>query len=91
MRNLIKRAAREAFRQRGAALAGWDIVLRLHRKLAREQFEAASSPALKQLCRDELAQLLDAAVARVASSNATRPPVSSRHDNDTNGDGDTAG
>lgn len=60
-RNLIKRQAREMFRQRRAALAGWDFVLRLTRRFDKGTYTAAAAPVLNTLCQAEFAQLFDAA------------------------------
>ncbi|MCI3207132.1 ribonuclease P protein component [Pandoraea capi] len=60
-RNLIKRQAREMFRQRRAALAGWDFVLRLTRRFDKGTYTAAAAPVLNTLCQTEFAQLFDAA------------------------------
>ncbi|MDN4576261.1 ribonuclease P protein component [Pandoraea cepalis] len=60
-RNLIKRQAREMFRQRRTALAGWDFVLRLTRRFDKGTYTAAAAPVLNTLCQAEFAQLFDAA------------------------------
>ncbi|VVE86885.1 ribonuclease P protein component [Pandoraea bronchicola] len=60
-RNLIKRQAREMFRQRRAALAGWDFVLRLTRRFDKGTYTAAAAPVLNTLVQAEFAQLFDAA------------------------------
>ncbi|AHB75849.2 hypothetical protein U875_27125 [Pandoraea pnomenusa 3kgm] len=60
-RNLIKRQAREMFRQRRAALAGWDFVLRLTRRFDKGTYTAAAAPVLNTLCHAEFTQLFDAA------------------------------
>ncbi|ANC44714.1 hypothetical protein A6P55_11435 [Pandoraea pnomenusa] len=60
-RNLIKRQAREMFRQRRAALAGWDFVLRLTRRFDKGTYTAATAPVLNTLCHAEFTQLFDAA------------------------------
>ena len=60
-RNLIKRQAREMFRQRRAALAGWDFVLRLTRRFDKGTYTAAAAPVLNTLCHAEFSQLFDAA------------------------------
>ncbi|VVE10586.1 ribonuclease P protein component [Pandoraea horticolens] len=60
-RNLIKRQAREMFRQRRAALAGWDFVLRLTRRFDKGTYTAAAAPVLNTLVQAEFVQLFDAA------------------------------
>ncbi|WP_174995931.1 ribonuclease P protein component [Pandoraea iniqua] len=60
-RNLIKRQAREMFRQRRVSLAGWDFVLRLTRRFDKGTYTAAAAPVLNTLCQTEFAQLFDAA------------------------------
>ncbi len=53
--------AREMFRQRRAALAGWDFVLRLTRRFDKGTYTAAAAPVLNTLCHAEFTQLFDAA------------------------------
>ncbi len=67
-RTLIKRLGREIFRARRAQLFGWDIVLRLHRRLDQHMFPSASSPALKKRCRHEIEALFAAAIWRLTQA-----------------------
>jgi ribonuclease P protein component len=61
-RNLIRRIAREVFRMRHPQLAGWDILIRLHRRLDRQEFTSAASMTLKRACRCEIEMLVAHAV-----------------------------
>ncbi|MBN4664911.1 ribonuclease P protein component [Pandoraea nosoerga] len=70
-RNLIKRQAREMFRQRRASLAGWDFVLRLTRRFDKGTHTAAAAPVLNTLCQTEFKQLFDAAEKAARKSRAT--------------------
>ncbi|CCD29117.1 Ribonuclease P protein component [Candidatus Glomeribacter gigasporarum BEG34] len=67
-RALIKRLGREIFRVRRAQLFGWDILLRLYRRLDKQAFRSASSPALKKMCRDEIEILFAAALRRITQT-----------------------
>lgn len=66
-RNLVRRLAREAFRLRRRELQGWDILLRLHKRFDKKAMPSAASATLQQLCRREIATLVERAV-----HNATR-------------------
>ena len=50
-RNRLRRVLREAIRTRRAALAGFDIVIRLRRACARSEVEVVASEALALLDR----------------------------------------
>src|SRR5260363_468083 len=67
-RALIKRLGREILRVRRAQLFGWDILLRLYRRLDKQAFRSASSPALKKMCRDEIEILFAAALRRITQT-----------------------
>jgi ribonuclease P protein component len=69
-RNLVKRVARELFRQRQRALGANDILFRLQARFPRT--EVPTRTALTALCRTELSQLL--AVAESAASLARSRP-----------------
>ena len=58
-RNLVKRMARELFRQRREHLAGRDVLLRLQAKFPRAEF--ATRAAVRRACAAEIASLLDVA------------------------------
>jgi ribonuclease P protein component len=80
-RNLVKRIAREAFRQRRAEFGGWDVLLRLHTKFDRKAMPAAASGSLKTLCRDEIMSLLDKAAREIARrQDAGATPAASTPD-----------
>jgi ribonuclease P protein component len=64
-RNMVKRLAREAFRQRRAEFAGWDLMLRLHTRFDAKAMPSASSAPLAALCAAEIATLLDVAAREV--------------------------
>jgi ribonuclease P protein component len=64
-RNLVRRIAREAFRQRRAEFGGWDVLLRLHTRFDRKALPGASSPPLKLLCRGEIDELLNKAAREI--------------------------
>ncbi|WP_118183993.1 ribonuclease P protein component [Paraburkholderia phosphatilytica] len=64
-RNLVRRLAREAFRQRRAEFGGWDVLLRLHTRFDRKALPAASSASLKMLCRSEIDELLNKAAREI--------------------------
>ncbi len=70
-RNLVRRLAREAFRQRRAAFGGWDVLLRLHTRFDRQALPAAASPPLKVLCRGEIDALLERAAREIARREAS--------------------
>ncbi|MGC7405416.1 ribonuclease P protein component [Pandoraea pneumonica] len=70
-RNLIKRQAREMFRQRRLHLAGWDFVLRLTRRFDKGTYTAAAAPVLNTLCHAEFTQLFDAAEKAARKSRTT--------------------
>lgn len=72
-RNLIKRQAREMFRQRRADLAGWDFVLRLTRRFDKGTYDAAGAPVLKTLVHAEFTQLF-AAAEKAARNKTERNP-----------------
>jgi ribonuclease P protein component len=79
-RNLVRRVTREAFRMRREELAGWDVLLRMHRAFEASVFPSAASVALKRACREEIIALLDLAVKQVAerrAAAAAAPPVAS--------------
>lgn len=61
-RNLVRRLAREAFRTHRRELDGFDILLRLTTRFDRKTWPSGASPALKQVCRNEIAQLVTRAV-----------------------------
>ncbi|AGW92495.1 ribonuclease P [Ralstonia pickettii DTP0602] len=58
-RNLVKRMARELFRQRRDELAGRDVLLRLQAKFPRAEF--ATRAAVRRACAAEIASLLEVA------------------------------
>lgn len=58
-RNLVKRMARELFRQRRDQLGGRDVLLRLQAKFPRAEF--ATRAAVRRACAAEIASLLDVA------------------------------
>jgi ribonuclease P protein component len=60
-RNLIRRQARAAFGQHGAALSAGDWFLRMKAPFPVAQFPSAASAALKQAVRAELDRLFQAA------------------------------
>lgn len=64
-RNLVKRQVRELFRLRQAALAGVDVVIRMHGKFPRAEYPSRTK--LRLQCRKELERLLDSAAQRVCS------------------------
>lgn len=70
-RNLIKRQAREMFRERRVHLDGWDFVLRLTRRFDKGTYEAAGAAVLKTLCQTEFAQLFAAAEKAARNSRKT--------------------
>lgn len=72
-RNLVRRLAREAFRQRRAEFGGWDVLLRLHTRFDKKAMPGASSLPLKALCRSEIEALLDKAAREIARREA--PPA----------------
>jgi ribonuclease P protein component len=77
-RNLVKRLAREAFRQRRTEFGGWDVLLRLHAKIDRKAMPSGSSPPLRTLCQSEIDTLLDKVsreIARRESSSAAATPA----------------
>jgi len=78
-RNLMRRLAREAFRTHRTELHGFDILLRLHTRFDRKALPSAASPALKQLCRSEIALLVTRAVhnasRRAAEAQAAATPA----------------
>jgi ribonuclease P protein component len=65
-RNLVKRLVREAFRMRCAALAGWDVLIRLSGKVDRTQFPSAASGALERMLRAQVDDLIERAVCKAA-------------------------
>jgi ribonuclease P protein component len=75
-RNLVRRLAREAFRQRRAELHGWDIVVRLHKRFDKKALPGAASATLKAICQAEIATLVTNAVHNASrrAANVT-PPV----------------
>ncbi|WP_152624118.1 ribonuclease P protein component [Cupriavidus sp. IDO] len=70
-RNLVKRMARELFRQRQDELAGRDILLRLQTKFPRTEF--ASRAAVRRACLAEITGLLE--VAARPLPNPPAPPA----------------
>jgi ribonuclease P protein component len=70
-RNLVKRMARELFRQRQDELAGRDILLRLQTKFPRTEF--ASRAAVRRACLAEITGLLE--VAAKPLPNPPAPPA----------------
>lgn len=58
-RNLVKRMARELFRQRREQLGGRDVLLRLQAKFPRAEF--ATRAAVRRACAAEIASLLEVA------------------------------
>ncbi|MGI4814395.1 MAG: ribonuclease P protein component [Janthinobacterium lividum] len=75
-RNLVKRTTREAFRAVRDELAGFDVMIRMHRRLDAERGAAAASPAVRRICHEELASLIAVAVAQ-AARHRLAPAVSS--------------
>jgi len=71
-RNLVKRMARELFRQRQAELGGRDVLLRLQAKFPRAAFTSRS--AVRRACLAEIAGLLDVAT-RPLPAAVPRPPA----------------
>ncbi|GLC97227.1 hypothetical protein Tamer19_66360 [Cupriavidus sp. TA19] len=69
-RNLVKRMARELFRQRRDQLSGRDVLLRLQAKFPRAEF--ATRAAVRRACAAEIASLLE-----VAAKPLPPPPVPS--------------
>ncbi|MCY1224715.1 Ribonuclease P protein component [compost metagenome] len=69
-RNLVKRMARELFRQRRKELSGRDVLLRLQAKFPRAEF--ATRTAVRQACAAEIASLLEVA-ARPLPPPAANP------------------
>ncbi|BDB26042.1 ribonuclease P protein component [Cupriavidus sp. P-10] len=69
-RNLVKRMARELFRQRRDQLSGRDVLLRLQTKFPRAEF--ATRAAVRRACAAEIASLLE-----VAAKPLPPPPVPS--------------
>ncbi|MBP0635192.1 ribonuclease P protein component [Cupriavidus sp. AcVe19-6a] len=69
-RNLVKRMARELFRQRREQLSGRDVLLRLQAKFPRAEF--ATRTAVRQACAAEIASLLEVA-ARPLPPPAANP------------------
>ncbi len=67
-RNTIRRIGRELFRTQRIAFSGWDILIRLHRRLDRKSLPSASSDMLKAMCWDEMQTLFAQAVKRMARS-----------------------
>lgn len=75
-RNLVRRAAREAFRLRRDDFGGWDILLRLHARFDKAAYPSAASGPLKVLVRAEIDTLLDKAareIVRRENGLATSP------------------
>ncbi len=73
-RNLVKRMARELFRQRRESLAGRDVLLRLQAKFPRAEF--ATRAAVRRACEAEIASLLEVAARPLPPPPATAPPAS---------------
>ncbi|WP_373378918.1 ribonuclease P protein component [Cupriavidus nantongensis] len=71
-RNLVKRMARELFRQRREQLVGRDVLLRLQAKFPRAEF--ATRAAVRRACAAEIASLLDVAAKPLPPPPAS-PPV----------------
>ncbi|MBP0621987.1 ribonuclease P protein component [Cupriavidus consociatus] len=69
-RNLVKRMARELFRQRREQLSGRDVLLRLQTKFPRAEF--ATRAAVRRACAAEIASLLE-----VAAKPLPPPPAPS--------------
>ncbi|CAG2159443.1 Ribonuclease P protein component [Cupriavidus numazuensis] len=68
-RNLVKRMARELFRQRQDQLGGRDVLLRLQTKFPRAEF--TSRAAVRRACLTEMTSLLE-----VAAKPLPPPPPS---------------
>ncbi|MFS8972999.1 ribonuclease P protein component [Cupriavidus necator] len=73
-RNLVKRMARELFRQRREALAGRDVLLRLQAKFPRAEF--ATRAAVRRACAAEIASLLEVAARPLPPPAPPAPPAS---------------
>ncbi len=70
-RNLVKRMARELFRQRREQLSGRDVLLRLQAKFPRAEF--ATRTAVRQACAAEIASLLEVAAKPLPPPPAPNP------------------
>jgi len=70
-RNLVKRMARELFRQRREQLSGRDVLLRLQAKFPRAEF--ATRTAVRQACAAEIASLLEVAARPLPPPPAANP------------------
>ncbi|WP_455285130.1 ribonuclease P protein component [Cupriavidus necator] len=73
-RNLVKRMARELFRQRREDLAGRDVLLRLQAKFPRAEF--ATRAAVRRACAAEIASLLEVAARPLPPTASPAPPAS---------------
>ncbi|WP_155301280.1 ribonuclease P protein component [Cupriavidus necator] len=73
-RNLVKRMARELFRQRREELAGRDVLLRLQAKFPRAEF--ATRAAVRRACAAEIASLLEVAARPLPPPAPPAPPAS---------------
>jgi ribonuclease P protein component len=75
-RNLVKRMARELFRQRQDQLGGRDVLLRLQTKFPRKEF--TSRTAVRQACLTEMTSLLEVAARPLPPPPAppSSPPAS---------------
>ncbi|WP_445082808.1 ribonuclease P protein component [Candidatus Vallotiella sp. (ex Adelges kitamiensis)] len=71
-RNLVKRLVREAFRLRCLELTGWDVLIRLSRKIDPAYFLSSGSVALTQVLRAQIEGLFVHAVACFTSAVAHR-------------------
>ncbi len=80
-RSLLKRQMHQAVEGHGADLPAGIWVLRLRAPFDRAEFPSAASEALKSCASSELAQLLDAAVARARSGGGVshRTPAAGRN------------
>ncbi|HTH76932.1 MAG TPA: ribonuclease P protein component [Trinickia sp.] len=77
-RNLVKRIAREHFRQHRAEFDGWDVLLRLSTRFDKAALPSAVSPPLRALCRAEIEMLLGKVSREIARRQA--PPPASAQD-----------
>jgi len=75
-RNLVKRMARELFRQRQGELGGRDVLLRLQTRFPRKEFTSRTS--VRQACLTEMTSLLEVAARPLPPPPAppSSPPAS---------------
>jgi ribonuclease P protein component len=74
-RNTIRRLAREYFRTRRPELDGWDVLLRVHRRIDKSRFRSGRSASLKGLCHAEMGALFEAAIVRARRSALAAPAL----------------